>query len=107
MAVRITKKLIESARQRLHSGAPACDPDLSREDCNRIERVMYMRFLVERNPSIDVFGKFKRIAAGRYATALDEWIAARKDKLLYDTLSRNSPETGTDETCKPYEQKET
>ena len=29
------------------------------------------------------------IAAGRYATALDEWIAARKDKLLYDTLSHN------------------
>ncbi len=89
MAVRITKKLIESARKRMRSGAPACDPDLSREDCNRIERVMYMRFLVERNPGLNVFEKFKRIAAGRYATVLDEWIAARKDKLLYDTLSHN------------------
>lgn len=88
MAATISKQLIESARLHLLDGVDIFNLKLSRQDSDRIERVGYVLRLVAKHPDTDVFDTFKRMAAGRYASAMEDWHAAKKDKLLYDEMVR-------------------
>ena len=88
MAASISKQLIATALTHLRDNVSLDEMDLSPTDRNRIERVKYMMFLVDRDPTMDVFAKFKRLAAGRYDTAMDDWHEAKKDMILYEAVAK-------------------
>lgn len=88
MAVSISRQLIEAARRHLSEETPLNELNITQSERNRIERVKYVRFLAEKEPKLDAFERFKRIAAGRYDTAMDEWREAKKDAMLFETLEK-------------------
>ena len=86
MAASVSKHLITVARRHIIDGESIDELNLSQSERNRIERVKYVRDLVMKSPATDPFATFKRIAAGKYDSAMADWQAARKDKYLYDSL---------------------
>ena len=87
MAISVSQQLIDATLRHLRDGVTYAELGLDQHERERIERVKYLRFLVGENPDLDVFEKFKRIAAGRYHSAMEEWHVARKDKMLYDAVA--------------------
>lgn len=86
MAVSVSKQLVDATLRHLREGVPIYELGLNQKERDRVERVGYMLRKVAKQPETNVFDTFKRMAAGRYDTALDDWHAARKDKALYDMV---------------------
>lgn len=90
MAATVSKQLTEAARRHIYENVPLSELNLTMTERNRIERVEYILFLLEKEPDMDIFAKLKRLAAGRYDTAMEEWHAAKRDMMLYDALTMTS-----------------
>ena len=54
------------------------------ENKDRLARVDHVFWQWKRNPFLDTWALFKQLIKGKYANKSSEWIAAQKDKMLFD-----------------------
>ena len=83
-AIVISRQTIDAALKYLRDGVDINELDLPQDLCNRIRRVKYAIELKENN--LNAFAFFKKLAAGRYNSASEEWRVAKKDEALYNRL---------------------
>jgi hypothetical protein len=80
----IPQQLMTCSLPHFEQGVPIDDLDLRTEHRARLARVEHVYWIWMKNPFIDVFPMFKQIIKGKYANPQSEWLAAKKDKILFD-----------------------
>ena len=69
------------------NGVPICDLDVRRENKDRLARVDHVYWQWKKNPFIDVLALLRQLIRNgekKYADLPTEWMAAQKDKRLFD-----------------------
>ena len=84
-AVTISRQTVDAAFKHLREGVNLQDLNVTPEVSNRIKRVKYVLDLHEQN--VSPFAIFKKLAAGRYNNASEEWHVAKKDEALYNRIN--------------------
>ena len=82
--LQIQQQLMTSALLHFEHGVPIDDCDVRSENKDRLARVDHVFWQWKRNPFIDTRALFKQLIKGKYANKSSEWIAAQKDKMLFD-----------------------
>lgn len=89
--VTVNRQTIDAALRHLREGIPINELGLDADERKRVERVFYAIRTISNHPDTDPFELFRRLAAGRYRTASQEWHAAKRDMILYNRV-RNENE---------------
>ena len=82
--LQIPQQLMTSALLHFEHGVPIEDCDVRSENKDRLARVDHVFWQWKRNPFLDTWALFKQLIKGKYANKSSEWIAAQKDKMLFD-----------------------
>jgi len=82
--LQIPQQLMTSALLHFEHGVPIDDCDVRSENKDRLARVDHVFWQWKRNPFLDTWALFKQLIKGKYANKSSEWIAAQKDKMLFD-----------------------
>ena len=82
--LQIPQQLMTSALLHFEHGVPIDDCDVRSENKDRLARVDHVFWQWKRNPFLDTWVLFKQLIKGKYANKSSEWIAAQKDKMLFD-----------------------
>lgn len=82
--LQIPQQLMTSALLHFEHGVPIDDCDVRSENKDRLARVDHVFWQWKRNPFLDTCALFKQLIKGKYANKSSEWIAAQKDKMLFD-----------------------
>ena len=84
---RIPQELMTGSLLHFESGVPICDLDVRRENKDRLARVDHVYWQWKKNPFIDVLALLRQLIRNgekKYADLPTEWMAAQKDKRLFD-----------------------
>lgn len=73
-----------SALLHFENGVPIDDCDVRSENKDRLARVDHVFWQWKRNPFIDTMALFRQLVKGKYANKSSAWVAAQKDKMLFD-----------------------
>lgn len=80
----LTQDLMTGALLHFERGVPIEDVDVREENRRRLARVDHVFWLWKKNPFLDTFAMFKQLTKDKYANKSSAWIAAQKDKRLFD-----------------------
>ena len=73
-----------SALLHFENGVPIDDCDVRSENKDRLARVDHVFWQWKRNPFLDTMALFRQLVKGKYANKSSAWVAAQKDKMLFD-----------------------
>lgn len=73
-----------SALLHFENGVPIDDCDVRSENKDRLARVDHVFWQWKRNPFLDTMALFRQFVKGKYANKSSAWVAAQKDKMLFD-----------------------
>jgi hypothetical protein len=73
-----------SALLHFENGVPIDDCDVRSENKDRLARVDHVFWQWKRNPFLDPMALFRQLVKGKYANKSSAWVAAQKDKMLFD-----------------------
>lgn len=65
-------------------GVPINDCDIRSESKERLARVSHVYWQYVKNPFLDPFGLLKQLTKGKFSNCRQDWLAASKDKVLFD-----------------------
>ncbi|MBQ2050784.1 MAG: hypothetical protein II495_00890, partial [Paludibacteraceae bacterium] len=82
----IPQQLMTSALLHFENGVPIDDCDVRSENKDRLARVDHVFWQWKRNPFLDTMALFRQLVKGKYANKSSAWVAAQKDKLLFDVV---------------------
>ena len=73
-----------SALLHFENGVPIDNRDVRSENKDRLARVDHVFWQWKRNPFLDTMALFRQLVKGKYANKSSAWVAAQKDKMLFD-----------------------
>ena len=80
----IPQQLMTSALLHFENGVPIDDCDVRSENKDRLARVDHVFWQWKRNPFLEPMALFRQLVKGKYANKSSAWVAAQKDKMLFD-----------------------
>lgn len=80
----IDQKLMTAALLHFEQGVPINDCDIRSESKERLARVSHVYWQWVKNPFLDPFGLLKALTRKKYSNPRQDWLAASKDKVLFD-----------------------
>lgn len=80
----IDQKLMTAALLHFEQGVPINDCDVRAENKDRLARVSHVYWQYVKNPFLDPFGLLKQLNKGHFSNCRQDWLAASKDKALFD-----------------------
>ena len=85
----IDQKLMTAALLHFEQGVPINDCDVRAENKDRLARVSHVYWQYVKNPFLDPFGLLKQLTKGKFSCTRQDWLAASKDKALFDFVIEN------------------